>query len=178
MSKKEEQYRVEGIQMAYHILKEAKDKEEALRKLEARLTKSQKLNMPVLIRDKELKDFEETVKQNTMTSILAITLMVLRDKFGFGSERGNRFCNEFIELSDIIYGGWLEWDSDDPQQPGIIQYIQSEMRCDIREYLKFAAGMLADTERTLDMREEFLENRQKWLKKLKQPWQRYGIEKI
>lgn len=156
--------------MSYSLIKDCKTIDEAKAVLAKRLTRSQQAQAPVLLRDQQLKEFEAKVKYNTMVTSQCLWLLVLRDEFNFGTERGNRAVKRYIELTDTIWGGWLEWDNDDPENPGIVQYLMSEMGVDIREWMEYAKQLCDQVEKQLEMRDEFLENRKEWMKKLKRPW--------
>lgn len=61
--------------------------------------------IPMEIDNDRLRDFEYRVKCNTIDSVVILTAAVLRDEFGFGQQRLDRFMERFDQKTDCIYDG-------------------------------------------------------------------------
>lgn len=99
---KEEQARREG--MAY-ALKIVKDK--GINGLEEEIRFRNVSMAPVALSRKELNEFTNNVKMNTIDTVTALSAYILRDKFGFGAVRIQRFINWVNEFADSVCGEWL-----------------------------------------------------------------------
>ena len=152
MLTKEEKIRREAMAFAYHIVKSGETPEDGIRKLEDRLDRNQKTNCPVYIKDQALRNFESEVKKATMTTMTALSMMTLSTKFGFSGKTLQQFVEEYIELADTVYGGWLEWHE-------IIDYIKEECGVDIMEYIAKATEIMDNMEEQLNKRKLFVGNR-------------------
>lgn len=49
------------------------------------------------------------IKEMTIRTILAMSVATLRDEYGFGKERLQRFINRFMIKTDCMSEGWLTW---------------------------------------------------------------------
>ena len=99
---KEEKARREGMAYALKIAKEkgVDGLEEEIRFRNVSLA-------PIVIPRKELTEFTDKVKANTIDTVIALSSYVLRDKFDFGAIRINRFIDWFNKFADSISGEWL-----------------------------------------------------------------------
>lgn len=149
MSNRDENNRRMGVQLAYHIVKDAGNYEDAVKALEVRLTRAEKTNVPVTVRDSDLREFESRVKNNVFTCILACTLSTLADKFGYGSEDMKLLVDEIEEKADTIYGGWLDWNE-------LVEYLKDEYGFDLMVYVGESQEILDRIEEKLNKRTVFV----------------------
>ena len=101
---KEEQARREGMSYALRVARE-----KGIDGLEEKLKFRQAYDVPLKISQTELEDFAETTKQTIMDTVLLMSSYVLRDNFGFGTKRMNRFIQKFNEYTDNLVGGYVKW---------------------------------------------------------------------
>lgn len=78
----------------------------------------------VNLTEKELVQALLPIKEMTIRTVLAMSLAVLRDEFGFGKARLQKFMDRFTEKSDCLSGGWVSW-------ADICQTIQAETGIEI-----------------------------------------------
>lgn len=53
--------------------------------------------------------FENQVKNNVLDTVLIASLLVLHDKFGFGTERLNRFKQAFNTQAECLADDYVKW---------------------------------------------------------------------
>lgn len=53
--------------------------------------------------------FESQVKNNVLDTVLIASLLVLHDKFGFGTERLNRFKQAFNTQAECLADDYVKW---------------------------------------------------------------------
>ena len=99
---KEDQARREGMAYALRIAKE-----KGIDGLEEEIRFRNVSMAPIALPRRELKEFTDKVKVNMIDTITALSAYVLRDKFGFGTVRIQRFINWVNEFADSICGEWL-----------------------------------------------------------------------
>lgn len=78
----------------------------------------------VNLTEKELVQALLPIKEMTIRTVLAMSLAVLRDEFGFGKARLQKFMDRFTEKSACLSGGWVSW-------ADICQNIQAETGIEI-----------------------------------------------
>ena len=83
---REEIARRQGMEYALKIAKE-----KGIEGLEQEIKRRGRTVAPCLVPQKEMDEFTLKVKQNATGVVTALSEMVLRDKFGFGTTRMNRF---------------------------------------------------------------------------------------
>ena len=101
---KEEQARREGMSYALRVARE-----KGIDGLEEELKFRQAYDVPLKISQTELEHFAETIKQTIMDTVLLMSSYVLRDNFGFGTKRMNRFIWKFNEYTESLVGGYVKW---------------------------------------------------------------------
>lgn len=84
-------------------------REKGIDGLEEKLKFRQAYDVPLKISQTELEHFAETTKQTIMDMVLLMSSYVLRDNFGFGTKRMNRFIQKFNEYTDNLVGGYVKW---------------------------------------------------------------------
>lgn len=99
---REEIARRQGMEYALKIAKE-----KGLEGLEQEIKQRGRTVVPCLLPKKELDEFTLKVKKNATGVVTALSEMVLRDKFGFGTTRMNRFKDYINELADSIEKDYL-----------------------------------------------------------------------
>lgn len=72
----------------------------------------------------ELMQASQHIKELTLKTVLTMATMVLRDEFGFGGKRGNRFVKRFMEKTECLLGDFVSWQD-------MIDTIKDEMGIDI-----------------------------------------------
>lgn len=65
--------------------------------------------MPCGINKTDVKRFEQYEKQNTIKTMLLMSVMVLRDEFGFGFDRLNRFIERFNTKTACLVDDYVNW---------------------------------------------------------------------
>lgn len=58
---------------------------------------------------KELASASDHIKLRTLDTVLALSTAVLRDEFGFGEKRLERFINRFNFKTDCMLEGYVDW---------------------------------------------------------------------
>ena len=53
--------------------------------------------------------FEEYEKRNTLATVLMMTCMTLRDEYGFGFDRMNRFIRRFNTKTECLVEDYVNW---------------------------------------------------------------------
>lgn len=101
---KEELARYEGAAWALRLV-DSKGFEEAKKELIDRGA----YNMPLQVSKADLHNFSEECKTNVLDTVLLLSLYTLRDEFGFGSERANRFKKRFNEKAECLLGEYCVW---------------------------------------------------------------------
>lgn len=104
MTSKEEQARREGMSYALRYAKE-----HGLEALEQDLKKRGAYNIPIMISDKELKEFTDNAKMMLLDTVLILSSMTLHDEFGFGKERLSRFIDRFNQKAECIGEEYTSW---------------------------------------------------------------------
>ena len=99
---REEIARRQGMEYALKIAKE-----KGIEGLEQEIKRRGRTVAPCLIPQKEMDEFTLKVKKNATGVVTALSEMVLRDKFGFGTMRMNRFKDYINELADSIEKDYL-----------------------------------------------------------------------
>lgn len=113
MSKnKEEQARLQGLQFGLKIAEA--DGIEALRE---EVKRRGAYDIPVCLPHKVLEEFSERVKNQTLDAVMVLTLVVLRDEFGFGKKRLQQFMDRFDFKTECLVDGFTTW----PEQLDILK---------------------------------------------------------
>ena len=99
-------------------------KEKGIEGLEQEIKRRGRTVAPCLVPQKEMDEFTLKVKQNATGVVTALPEMVLRDKFGFGTTRMNRFKDYINELADSIEKDYLTVDD-------VISTIRDETGIDL-----------------------------------------------
>lgn len=84
-------------------------KEHGLEAAEKELEKRGVRHIPLSVKEQDLKNFSEREKRNTIATVLMMSAMVLRDEFGFGTERINRFIDRFNNKTNCLCEGYVYW---------------------------------------------------------------------
>ena len=146
---KDEKNRRMGLQIAYHLIEGSETAQDDRLAIAQRLTRAEQLNVPVTVRDADLKEFESRVKNNVFTMLLACCLETLTDGFGFGKDQMDTFTEAVSEKVDTIYGGWLDFDD-------LVLYLKDEYGFDLNEWIGKSQEMLDRIEEKIDKRTEFV----------------------
>ena len=102
--------RNQGLAFALKITAEAqqagKDPVEALR-IEMRARRL--MGLQILATQKELDKASETIKETTIKTMLAASMISLWERFGFGKVRQTRFMNQFMTYVNALNSGSISW---------------------------------------------------------------------
>ena len=101
---KEELARFSGAEWMVRYVKE-KGLEAAEKELEMRGVRQ----IPLSVKEQDLKNFSEREKRNTIATVLMMSAMVLRDEFGFGRDRMNKFIDRFNKKTSCLVEGYVYW---------------------------------------------------------------------
>lgn len=99
-----EQARRDGMSYAYKIVAE-----KGIAGLEQELRFRGYTKAPIGVDMKYVDKFVDNVKKAMLSSVLVMSVMVLRDEFGFGRKRLGRFIERFNFKSDCIYEDYASW---------------------------------------------------------------------
>ena len=102
---KEELARYSGAGWAIRLA-EAKGIEAAKEELKQRGV----LNIPLGVKKTDLDQFCETEKTNTLVTVMMMTVVTLRDEFGFGAERIHRFIDRFNNKTKCLLADYVNWE--------------------------------------------------------------------
>ena len=102
--------RNQGLAFALKITAEAqhagKDPVEALR-VEMRARRL--MGLQILATQKELDRASQTIKETTIKTMLAASMISLWERFGFGKVRQTRFMNQFMTYVNALNNGSISW---------------------------------------------------------------------
>ena len=84
-------------------------KEHGLEAAEKELEKRGVRHIPLSVKEQDLKNFSEREKRNTIATVLMMSAMVLRDEFGFGRDRMNKFIDRFNKKTSCLVEGYVYW---------------------------------------------------------------------
>ena len=101
---KEEKARLAGMSYA---LRAAKEK--GIEGLEKDIKMRGGLNIPVGINEKALNEYADRVRNNVLDTVLIMSCIVLRDEFGFGEKRMQRFIERFNLKAECLAGDYVTW---------------------------------------------------------------------
>lgn len=156
MSKNEDARR-QGVQLAYHLIKDAATLDEARENIEKRLLRTEQTNAPIMIRDQDLRDFESAVKNNVYTIIMSCVFALLeKPEYGFTKEQMTKISDDMAELVDTVYGGWLDF-------PDLLEYFKDEYDIDLAHHIVESQERLDRIEAKLVKRNEFVGDKYKSL---------------
>lgn len=79
-------------------------KQKELKKLRREL-----INQPIELTPKDIQKWKAESFEYVLSAILPFSLLILRDKFGFGKVRLDRFQEAFMELHDSVDKGYLNF---------------------------------------------------------------------
>ena len=99
---KEELARFSGAEWMVRYVKE-NGLEAAEKELEMRGVR----HIPLSVKEQDLKNFSEREKRNTIATVLMMSAMVLRDEFGFGRNRMNKFIDRFNKKTSCLVEGYV-----------------------------------------------------------------------
>lgn len=162
MTSKTEQARRDAFRHAYHIMDKAPTLADAKAEIGARLTRAEMADVPVFIRDADVKEYEYRVKSNVFTMVLACCMATLESSqygFQFTSEQMDSFGNAIAEQIDTIYGGWLEFDD-------LILYFKDEYGVDLAKYVNESESRQERIEEKLNKRTAFVGEKRVYQRRL------------
>ena len=101
---KEELARFSGAEWMVRYVKE-KGLEAAEKELEMRGVRG----IPLAVKEGDLVRFSNREKKNTIATMILMACMTLRDEFGFGFDRMNRFIERFNQKTECLVEKYVSW---------------------------------------------------------------------
>ena len=84
---------------------------------------------------KELDEAMNPIKDLTIQTVLTMSVATLRDEYGFGKERLQRFIDRFFDKTGCLAGGWVTWNA-------LVEEIEKETGIQIpRDWMEKVAGV-------------------------------------
>jgi hypothetical protein len=102
---KEELARYSGAGWAIRL---AEDK--GIEAAKAELEQRGALNIPLGVKKTDIDQFCESEKTNTLVTVMMMTVVTLRDEFGFGAERIHRFIDRFNTKTKCLLADYVNWE--------------------------------------------------------------------
>lgn len=96
--------RTEGMEFALRL---AKDK--GIEELEKEVRFRNRTGISLNLTRQELEAGSQNIKNMTFDTMLAMSLMVLRDEFDFGKKRLERFKDRFTQKATSLAGDYCTW---------------------------------------------------------------------
>lgn len=96
--------RNEGMQFALRIAKEG-----GIEALEKEAKFRQVTNLPSDVKMESARKAFTQIRENTADLVMAMTLATLRDEFGFGAKRLQRYIERFEGKMDCINDDYVTW---------------------------------------------------------------------
>ena len=66
-------------------------------------------NIPLAVKDSDLRKFEQTEKANTIKSMLLISIYCIHDAYGFDEKELNEFINLFNSRAESLVKNYVSW---------------------------------------------------------------------
>lgn len=112
--------RTEGLELAYRIVKEG-----GAEALEREMKRRRVTGIKIPVDHRELDKAATKVKMQILDTVLAMSIMVLRDEFDFGKKRLERFKDRFNQKTECLNDGLVTW-------ADILETIKDETRIDLQ----------------------------------------------
>ena len=96
------------MQGMYYALKQIEDN--GVEDFKNELLFRQRFGVKILTPHKELKEYGDTIINNSMRVILIFAVAVLHDEFGFGEKRCRQFIERFNLKTACLAENYLTWD--------------------------------------------------------------------
>lgn len=96
--------RNDGLALAWRIVREG-----GAEALEKEINERKATGISVNMSMKEIDTAILPIKELTIRTVLAMSVATLRDEYGFGKERLQRFADRFMLKADCMSEGWLTW---------------------------------------------------------------------
>ena len=101
---KELMARLEGMQYAYDFAKK-----NGLDALEEEIKFRCNTKLPYTTNRQQVMEFQEMIKQRMLSTVALMSVLILREEFGFGSQRLKRFSDKFKDNTEQLMSGDLTW---------------------------------------------------------------------
>lgn len=102
---KEEQARRAGMLYAYNIVQK-----EGIEGLEKEIKFRNITKAPLGIPKSKFEEFENRVRESTLTTVILLAAVTLHDEFDFGQKRIERFLKRFWNKAECIDGDYTNWE--------------------------------------------------------------------
>lgn len=96
--------RLEGMQYAYDFAKK-----NGLDALEEEIKFRCNTKLPYTTNRQQVMEFQEMIKQRMLSTVALMSVLILREEFGFGSQRLKRFSDKFKDNTEQLQSGDLTW---------------------------------------------------------------------
>ena len=101
---KEELARYQGANWILDKIKAA-----GIEEAEKELIKRGARNMPLAVKESDLRKFEQTEKANTIKSVLLISIYCIHDAYDFDEKEINEFIKLFNSRADSLVKNYVSW---------------------------------------------------------------------
>ncbi len=101
---KEALARLEGMKYAYNYARKF-----GLDELEKDIKFRGATNLPYSVDRKQVIDFQEETKERILSTVMLMSVLILREEFGYGRKRIEKFSEKFKENTEQLQSGDLTW---------------------------------------------------------------------
>lgn len=101
---KEHQARIEGMQYALDYVKK-----HGIEELEKEVHFRCNNKLPLTTSREMVEEYQEIIKENMLSTVSLMAVLILREEFGFGATRLSRFTNKFKANTEQLKSGDLTW---------------------------------------------------------------------
>jgi len=101
---KEALARLEGMKYAYNYACKF-----GLDELEKDIKFRGATNLPYSVDRKQVIDFQEETKERILSTVMLMSVLILREEFGYGRKRIEKFSEKFKENTEQLQSGDLTW---------------------------------------------------------------------
>lgn len=112
--------RTEGLELAYRIVKDG-----GVGALEKEMKRRRVTGIKVPVDHRELDKAAQKVQEQILDTVLAMSITVLRDEFGFGKKRLDQFKARFNLKTECLNDGLVTW-------ADILETISDEVRLNLQ----------------------------------------------
>lgn len=108
---KEFEWRMQGMDMAYRIAcQEEGENSKTAQAIKREIRFRTRSGVNVLATRKDLAKATEAIKQVTIQTVIAMSMLIMWEQYGFGQKRLKRFKDEFDLHADALVKDEITWD--------------------------------------------------------------------
>lgn len=101
---KEALARLEGMKYAYNYARKF-----GLDELEKDIKFRGATNLPYSVDRRQVINFQEETKERILSTVMLMSVLILREEFGYGRKRIEKFSEKFKENTEQLQSGDLTW---------------------------------------------------------------------